>query len=574
MNETLSIVTERVDDIPLLVAQMRRLELPAVIDSSFVAHGNRAGLSLGWTATVWLAHILSQGDHRLNQVQPWAERRLETLRGSTGQPIVALDLSDDRLADLLRTLADDAVWCGCERALGRTVLRVYDLQRTRVRVDTTTASGYGQVTEDGLFQFGHSKDQRPDLPQVKVLLATLDPLGLPLVTTVVSGEHADDPLYRPAIAQVRSTLDQRGLLYVGDCKMGALDTRAAVAAVGDYYLCPLAATQVPAALLEQYLQEAWAGQQPARRVERTDAEGAVTHLADVYERSATLTAVVDGWRPVTWTERRLLVRSLAAARTAEAALRARLRRAQEALAALTAPGRGKRRWQTGAEVEQAAQAVLAHHQVATLLRVESVTQTHTRAVRAYRGRPARTEERHTFALRVQEDEEALDATIARLGWRVYATNQPADALSAEQAVLAYREEYLVERGFGRLKGRPLSLSPLYLDRDDHVTGLIRLLSLALRVLTLVEFQVRRRLAQEQRTLAGLSAGQPTRATARPTTERLLAAFKEITLTVLHTPQHTLRHLPSLTPLQQQILSLLDLPPDLYHRLTLVSPQPP
>ncbi len=574
MNETLSIVTERVDDIPLLVAQMRRMELPALIDSYFVAHGNRAGLSLGWTATVWLAHILSQGDHRLNQVQPWAERRLETLRGSTGHPVAGLDLSDDRLADLLRTLADDAVWSGCERALGRTVLRVYDLQRARVRVDTTTASGYGQVTEDGLFQFGHSKDQRPDLRQVKVLLATLDPLGLPLVTTVVSGEHADDPLYRPAIAQVRSTLDQRGLLYVGDCKMGALDTRAAVAAAGDYYLCPLAATQVPAALLEQYLQEAWVGQQPAGRVERTDAEGAVTHLADVYERSATLTAVVDGWRPVTWTERRLLVRSLAAARTAEAALRARLRRAQEALAALTVPSRGKRRWQTGAEVEQAAQAVLAHHQVAALLRVESVTQTHTRAVRAYRGRPARTEERHTLTLRVQEDEEALDATIARLGWRVYATNQPADALSAEQAVLAYREEYLVERGFGRLKGRPLSLSPLYLDRDDHVTGLIRLLSLALRVLTLVEFQVRRRLAQEQRTLAGLYAGQPTRATARPTTERLLAAFKEIALTVLHTPQHTLRHLPSLTPLQQQILALLDLPPDLYHRLTLVSPQPP
>ncbi len=299
MNETLSIVTERVDDIPLLVAQMRRMELPALIDSSFVAHGNRVGLSLGWTATVWLAHILSQGDHRLNQVQPWAERRLETLRGSTGQPIMALDLTDDRLADLLRTLADDAVWSGCERALGRTVLRVYDLQRARVRVDTTTASGYGQVTEDGLFQFGHSKDQRPDLPQVKVLLATLDPLGLPVVTAVVSGEHADDPLYRPAIAQVRSTLDQRGLLYVGDCTMGALDTRAAVAAVGDYYLCPLAATQVPAALLEQYLQEAWAGQQPARRVERTAVDGAVTHLVDVYERNATLTAVVDGWRPVT-----------------------------------------------------------------------------------------------------------------------------------------------------------------------------------------------------------------------------------------------------------------------------------
>ena len=98
---------------------------------------------------------------------------------------------------------------------------------TRVRLDSTTASGYWEVTEDGLFQFGHSKDRRPDLPQVKVMLATLDPLGLPIATDVLSGQRADDPLYLPAIARVRASLPQRGLLYVGDCKMGALETRAA-----------------------------------------------------------------------------------------------------------------------------------------------------------------------------------------------------------------------------------------------------------------------------------------------------------------------------------------------------------
>ena len=120
MNEMPSVVTERVDDIPLLVAQMRRMELPSLIDSYFVVHGNRQGLSVGWTATVWLAHILSQADHRLNQVQPWAERRLATLRGSTDRPVAVLDLTDDRLAAVLRTLADDAAWVCFERALGRT----------------------------------------------------------------------------------------------------------------------------------------------------------------------------------------------------------------------------------------------------------------------------------------------------------------------------------------------------------------------------------------------------------------------------------------------------------------------
>ena len=61
-------------------------------------------------------------------------------------------------------------------------------------------------------------------------------------------------------------------------------------------------------------------------------------------------------------------------------------------------------------------------------------------------------------------------------------------------MLAYRSEYQVERSLGRLKGRPLSLRPMYVQRDDHATGLIRLLSIALRVLTLLEFVVRRQLA--------------------------------------------------------------------------------
>ena len=273
MTERPTIVSERVDDIPLLVAQMRRMGLPLLIDSYFVTHGNRQGLSLGWTVVVWLTHVLSQGDHRLNQVQGWAARRLETLRACTGQPVQELDLSDDRLADVLRTLARDAAWVSFEHALGRRLLRVYDLSPTCVRLDMTTASRDGQVSAEGLFQFGYSKDQRPDLPQVKVALATLDPLGLPLATEVVSGDRADDPLYVPLVQQVGAIVLQRGLLYVGDCKMGALLTRATIAERHDRYLCPLAATQVPPDVLDAYLATArasgqrsgWSGSSPMAR---------------------------------------------------------------------------------------------------------------------------------------------------------------------------------------------------------------------------------------------------------------------------------------------------------------------
>ncbi|HSH80903.1 MAG TPA: hypothetical protein VLA19_20420, partial [Herpetosiphonaceae bacterium] len=114
-------------------------------------------------------------------------------------------------------------------------------------------------------------------------------------------------------------------------------------------------------------------------------------------------------------------------------------------------------------------------------------------------------------------------------------------------------------------GHPLSLRPMYLARDDHATGLIRLLTIALRVLTVVEFAVRRRLAATKSTLAGVYAGQPGRTTTRPTAERLLASFREVTLTLIEVPGQMLRHLTPLTALQHRIFDLLDCAPTIYSR---------
>lgn len=572
MTESLTVTSERVDDIPLLLAQMRRMDLPMLLDSYFLSHGNRHGLDFGWTATIWLAHILSQADHRMNQVQSWAERHLQTLRGCSGQDVQVLDLSDDRLAAVLRTLSDDTCWANFERRLTGTLLRVYDLHPNRVRLDSTTASGYWQVSDDGLFQFGHSKDHRPDLAQVKVMLATLDPLGMPIATDVLAGARADDPLYLPAIARVRASLGQRALLYIGDCKMAALETRAGVHAGGDFYLCPLPVTQVPSALLDQYLCAAHATGPPIP-VERTQADGTLERIALGYECSEQLEAVVDTWEQC-WVERRLLVRSLAQARTAESALRTRLSRAQAALSDLTVARRGKARLEDAATAQQLVDAILARFQVAEVLRVGVTEQLEQRHIRPYRERPARVQEKRTITITHRVDTEALSAAIARLGWRVYATNQSAEQLPLAQAVLAYREEYLVERGMGRLKGQPLSLSPMYVERDDHATGLIRLLAIGLRVLTVLEFVARRGLVQDGESLVGLYAGNPKRATSQPTTEGLLQAFREITLSIIVEPHQHRRHLTALSPLQQRILALLDFPPTIYTKLCADSCQPP
>src|SRR5947209_7402777 len=376
MNETLTIRTERVDDLPLLLAQMQRMDIARLLDAHFPTHGNREGLSLGTVTTIWLAHVLSQADHRMNRVQPWAERRLETLRGCSETQLEVRDLGDDRLADVLRHLSDDERWRAFEQELTGQLVRVYDLHADCVRLGSTTASSYGAVSEDGLLQLGHSKDHRPDLGQLKVMLATLDPLGMPLATEVLAGQRADDPLYLPTIARVRAALSQPGLLYVGDCKMAALTTRASIQAHGDYYLCPLSALQVSTEQLAQQVVALRESSQPLKTVERTGTDGQTHCIASGYEDSEVITAQSEG-TSYTWTERRLLVQSLAAAQAAEGGLRRRLSQAQTTLSDLLVRRQGKPVLSDRAAVEHAVADTVAHFRVEGLLAVtvsEQVTE--------------------------------------------------------------------------------------------------------------------------------------------------------------------------------------------------------
>src|SRR5947209_4625118 len=104
MTEQMKITTERVDDLPLLLAHSAKMGVPELLDDYFKPHGNWEGMSLGWTTAIWLTHILSEGDHRMNQVQGWAAHRVQTLSICSGQTVSERGFRDDRLALVLDAL--------------------------------------------------------------------------------------------------------------------------------------------------------------------------------------------------------------------------------------------------------------------------------------------------------------------------------------------------------------------------------------------------------------------------------------------------------------------------------------
>jgi len=154
-----------------------------------------------------------------------------------------------------------------------------------------------------------------------------------------------------------------------------------------------------------------------------------------------------------------------------------------------------------------------------------------------------------------------------MGWRLYATNAPKEKLPLTKAVEVYRGAPTIERDFARLKGKSLGIRPLYVQKEDHVVGMARLLSIALRILTTIEYVVRRRVARTGKPIEGLYSGNPKRQTMKPTTEKLLQAFKGITLTVLEYPNTTRQHISPLTSLQARIIRLMGFSQEIYMQLT-------
>lgn len=137
-----------------------------------------------------------------------------------------------------------------------------------------------------------------------------------------------------------------------------------------------------------------------------------------------------------------------------------------------------------------------------------------------------------------------------------------------QSVIHYRGGWSLERDFHLVKDLPLGIRPLYVRRDDQITGLTHLLTLALRLLTLIETQVRHNLAQTGEHMSGLYEGQPSRKTSCSTGGRLLKTFArgEVTLTQIQMGEQYSWHITPLSSLQKQILAYLKLAPSLYKRL--------
>lgn len=556
--EEIKIHIEKVDDVPLLIHLESSMGISTIIDEVIKPHGNREGLSVGMMIMVWLSYILSQSDHRMSEVQEWAKSQIRMLKTIIPEEIEAKDFADDKLADGLRMLSEDEKWEQIEGQLSERIIRTYKLEKQAIRLDSTSCAVYHETEGKELISYGYSKDHRPDLAQFKVMLATLDPMGLPLATMCIGGKEADDGLYIPTIEKIQRVLGKGGQLYVGDSKMAAKQTRATIAHDKDYYLTSLPQTGTNPFLLKEMFQQIKSKKQKAKTLyEEKEGKKKVKALVleQIREEKANL-----GVKEISWRERVIAIYSPTLAKQLRRNLDERIAKAEKELKALTPlPKKGTRQHKELCPLQSKAQEIIKRLRVGDFFSLDYKEQ-------SYFVRKDESEARIRYEISVVLNTEVIAQEKELLGWRLYATNAPLALLPSEKALSLYRSPSSMENNFSRLKGRPLGLRPLFIKREDHLIGLVRLLSLALRVLTLAEFLVRQALATSNSSLPGLYSDNPNRRTSIPTAERLFKAFRGIFLSIIFLPGKTIYQLSPISPIQSQIISLLGLPISIYQVL--------
>ncbi len=312
----------------------------------------------------------------------------------------------------------------------------------------------------------------------------------------------------------------------------------------------------------QYLKQ-WVLDPPLQTVEirlprQDELEPAVGKGFEVELGKFWLNEETNKW--IRWHERYLVVYSQS---LAASAIRGQQQRINTALTALNklAAKPGEDLEQLTHKVEKILQRYRVNDFFSTTIIEETLVKTHY----VGRGRPSKnspTQEVRSICLQlhIQQVDDAIKTAETLAAWRLYVTNAPTTQLTLPQAVIYYRDEWLLERGFHRFKRGSLPALPIYFQNQNRITGLMFLLNIALRVFTLMEFVVRQALIETQQSLSGLYDGNPKRKTDRPSAEKMLKAFCNLTLYFL--PDSTIFITP-INALQKQILSLMKMSESLY-----------
>ena len=404
---------------------------------------------------------------------------------------------------------------------------------------------------------GHSKDHRPDLKQLVLILTVAADGAVPVAFRVADGNTSDDPTHIDTWDHLVALLGRSDFLYVADCKLANRPAMDHIDRGKGRFV-----TVLPASRAEDAWFRTWVASHTPAWAEAMRKPGARTgDPDDVWSVFAAPQPSAEGYR-IVW------VHSTSLAATNAETRRRRIATTCAALDDLAGKLAGpKTRYRDTVSVERAAQAILDTHHTNRLIKVH-IGQTVDETYRQDNpGRPGpatryRRTTRPRFTLTHTVNDDAVTADAASDGCFPLVSNDT--TLTNAELLAAYKYQPHLERRHHQLKGVQL-VAPVFLKTPARIEALLACHFLALLVQALLEREVRTAMRQAQ--LDDIPLYPELRRCTAPSADRILEIFTDSL--ARHDLHHHGRHIdtfhPELNPLQRQILKLLGAPTKIYTR---------
>jgi len=400
---------------------------------------------------------------------------------------------------------------------------------------------------------GHSKDHRPDLKQLVLILTVTADGALPICHRLAAGNTNDDRTHIQTWDELRVLTGRSGFLYVADCKLCTHEQMQHIDSHGGRFVTVLPRTRKEDRVLRDWTwtdQPAWteAARRPGKRNGDPD---------EIWRTCPAPIRSGEGYR-IVW------VHSTQKHRLDQQARHDQLTRAASALADLNTRLHGDRcRFHDRATVQTAADAALKKRNCTRLLNVTISERTETRIRYESRGENREPRQRtftwQRFTITWEIDPHALALNAAADGCFPLITND--QQLTDQQLLRAYRYQPNLEKRHHQLK-TVQHAAPITLKSPSRIEALLCCQFIALLCCCMIERELRTAMTHAH--ITELPLYPEHRSCTAPTATRVfdhLAPLQRHHLTHQHQTVQTFE--PQLTPLQTHLLDLLNVPATAY-----------
>ena len=505
-----------------------------------------------------LVRCLATGRQPLYALAHWAAGFEPAQLGL--RPGQARLLNDDRCGRALDLLFE-ADRASIMTALSLAAAREYQISTDELHNDSTSLALYGAYRAGGDGRRaprparGFSKDHRPDLKQLVWILTVAADGNVPFTARMTDGNTADDQTHIQTWEQCRAIAGHPGFLYVADSKLAAGTNMTWIDSQHGRFVTILPRSRNEDRTGRDAIAAGKLGFAPALSLpgRRRSDPPRTWETATAPEPSA------EGW-PITW------VRSSAKRQTDARARAGRIDRATAGLHQLAGRLNAPKCWlRTRQAIDHAAGKIISDAGAGRWVSYTLHGQDHTTRKYTRRGRPRPGDSwteitRTTWTLHplTNTTQAALDA--ASDGCYPLITNDP--GLTSAQTLAAYKRQPGIEARHHAWKTL-LHGAPAQLHTPARIDALAFCLYTALLVHALIERQLRH--ATTGAGLPPLRLYHEHRPAPTATGAVILAELDQIAITTITHNNHEITIPPQLTSLQQQLITLLDIPTASYRQ---------